>query len=139
MKRRRRARIIAMQALFQLDVQGDEFRKRLPDFVKESTDDPEVLAYAALLAGRAWAHREELDEMISSVAEHWELSRLAAVDRAVLRLALYEVLHVDDVPAKVSIDEAIGMARRFGTEQSGSFVNGVLDAAYRRYGQKSSE
>ena len=78
-----------MQALFQLDVQGDEFRRQLPDFVSESTDDADVRAYAARLAGRAWAHREQIDRMINSVAEHWELSRLASVDRAVLRMALY--------------------------------------------------
>ena len=122
-----------MQALFQLDVQGDEFRRELPGFIEASTEEPEVSAYAARLAGRTWAHREDIDRMIGSVAEHWELSRLAAVDRALLRMALYEVLHVEDVPAKVSIDEAIALARRFGTAQSGAFVNGVLDAAYRRY------
>jgi transcription antitermination factor NusB len=121
-----------MQALFQLDVQGDAFRRELPGFVESSTEDKEVQAYAARLAGRAWAHREQIDAMISAVAEHWELSRLAAVDRALLRMATYEVLHVEDVPPKVSIDEAIALARRYGTEQSGAFVNGVLDAVYRK-------
>jgi N utilization substance protein B len=121
-----------MQALFQWDVQGDDFRRELPGFIEQSSDDPQVREYAARLAGRTWAHRLQIDDLIGSVAEHWELSRLAAVDRALLRLALCEMLHVEDVPAKVSIDEAIALARRFGTEQSGSFVNGVLDAACRR-------
>ena len=70
-----------MQALFQFDVQGDTFRRELPAFIDSSTEDPEVRAYAARLAGRAWAHREEIDPMISAVARHWDLSRLAAVDR----------------------------------------------------------
>jgi N utilization substance protein B len=73
------------------------------------------------------SHREEVDALIRRQAEHWRLERMPAVDRNILRLAVYEFLYETDVPKLVILDEAIELAKEFGTEQSGRFVNGVLD------------
>ena len=78
------------------------------------------------MAGVA-AHQEELDALIARYSEHWRLERMALVDRNLLRLATFELLYRDDIPAKVVINEAVELAKRYGTEESGAFVNGLLD------------
>jgi N utilization substance protein B len=72
-------------------------------------------------------HLPELDAMLQRVADHWSVERMAVVDRNVLRCALYELLYLDEIPAKVTMNEAIEIAKRFGSEESGAFVNGLLD------------
>jgi N utilization substance protein B len=91
---------------------------------------PGVRQYAALLLELVTTHRDTIDGAITRHARTWSLERLAATDRAVLRLAVAELLHQPDVPAEVIIDEAIEIARRFGNPNSGGFVNGVLDAIW---------
>jgi N utilization substance protein B len=90
-------------------------------------DDNEAFAYAQSLVEGTLSHREEVDALIRRQAEHWRLERMPAVDRNILRLAVYEFLYETDVPKLVILDEAIELAKEFGTEQSGRFVNGVLD------------
>ena len=87
-----------------------------------------ALDYAQTLVEGSLAHRESIDELISAQAENWRLERMPVVDRNVLRLAVYELRHQPGVPAVVVIDEAIELAKKFGSEQSGRFVNGILDA-----------
>jgi N utilization substance protein B len=135
-RRRTRAREIALQALYQHDVAAaTETPIRTPEeleaFLREESDDPEVVEYARSLVRGTLALQSELDRRIVEVAEHWKLHRIAAVDRSILRLALYELLEAPDVPPKVAIDEAIELAKKFSTAQSGGFVNGILDRAYR--------
>lgn len=89
---------------------------------------PEARDYAARLAAGAEERAGEIDRLITAASEHWRPSRMATIDRLILRLAVFEMLHVPDVPAAVAIDEAVELARRFGGEQSTAFVNGVLDA-----------
>lgn len=89
--------------------------------------DERTLGYARSLAEGTWEHREEIDALIAQQAENWRLERMPAVDRNVLRLAVYEFLYEGDVPKLVVLDEAIELAKKFGSEQSGRFVNGVLD------------
>jgi N utilization substance protein B len=88
--------------------------------------DPSPPYFQALVAGVA-AHQEELDALIARYSEHWRLERMALVDRNLLRLATFELLYRDDIPAKVVINEAVELAKRYGTEESGAFVNGLLD------------
>ena len=91
-------------------------------------DDPEARAYAAELAEGVERHLDELDTLIRSISVHWRLDRMAVVDRNLLRLAAYELVHRrEDVPRKVAINEAIELAKRFGAIESGAFVNGILD------------
>ena len=87
----------------------------------------EMQAFADPLIRGTLQHREELDTQIKQHVQNWELHRIAAVDRNILRLALYEMLHRDDIPPVVSINEAVDIAKKFSTEDSGKFVNGILD------------
>src|SRR3989338_3536523 len=112
MTKRRKAREIALQLLYQLDMVGD--------------DDPTARAADELVRG-ARARQAEIDRLITQYAEHWELDRMAVVDRNILRLAVYELLWHAEVPPKVAINAAIEMAKKFGTKDSGRFINGVLD------------
>jgi N utilization substance protein B len=118
---RREARERAMQALYQLDMAGSE-----PDW--SVVEEPgEVVGFARELVEGVGAQRERIDALIAECAEHWRLPRLSRVDLSLLRLATFELLARPEIPASVTINEAIEIARRFGSEDSASFVNGVLD------------
>lgn len=92
-----------------------------------TTEDAAVRLFADPLIRGALEHRDESDEIIKKHARNWELHRIAAVDRNILRLAIYEMLHRDDIPPVVSINEAVDIAKKFSTQDSGKFVNGILD------------
>ncbi len=117
-----------MQALCQLDVQGDPMLSMLGVFFRENTDDDLVLQLADQWARGAWDYMRGCDDMISGAAVRWKLSRLSHVDRGILRLATYQLKYCPDIPCKVVINEAIELAKKYSTEQSPRFVNGVLDA-----------
>ena len=93
-----------------------------------SADELATQAFAEPLIRGAVEHRDESDEFIRKYCKNWELSRIAAVDRNILRLAIYEMLHRDDIPPVVSINEAVDIAKKFSTQDSGRFVNGILDS-----------
>lgn len=92
-----------------------------------SADEVAVRLFADPLIRGAIQHREQADDLIRKHAKNWELHRIAAVDRNILRLAIYEMLHRDDIPPVVSINEAVDIAKKFSTQDSGKFVNGILD------------
>jgi len=130
---RRRAREYALQVLFQLDLSGGLLDEVLADFWPEAGEqDPEVRRFAEHLAHGVARRRDEFDARIAEAAEHWKLERMAAVDRNVLRLALFEMYDADPTPAAVAIDEAIEIARKYGSGESGAFINGILDAIRKR-------
>ena len=124
------AREIALQALFQQDLAGDDPQK-ISELLAEVTEDSREREYARSLALGVLKNRQELDRRIVEVTNNWKLDRIAAVDRAILRLGLYELLEMDEeVPPKVVINESVELAKKFSTAKSGSFVNGVLDRIY---------
>jgi N utilization substance protein B len=125
---RHQARILAMQSLCQLEVQADHFMDELDHFLAEGSDDPAVRGYARNLVRDTWQNRQALDALIQEVAEHWELNRMAAVDRNLIRIAACELIHRPDVPPRVAINEAMEIGKIFGTAESSSFINGILDA-----------
>jgi transcription antitermination factor NusB len=133
MRKRTMAREIALKALYQHDLRkkaDKEARATVDDFeafIGEETGDPEVRDYARRLLDGSLAGMDELDRRIAAAALHWKLNRIAPIDRCILRIALFEMLESADVPPKVAINEAIELAKKFSTEQSGSFVNGILD------------
>lgn len=138
---RRKARELGLQLLFA------EERAPMPSAGREafweSAEAPAgARAYAEQLTGDVSAHREEIDAILSRCAENWSVERMSRVDRNLLRLALAEMLYHADVPAPVTVDEAVEIAKRFGGEDSARFVNGVLDRVMReeaeRLGQKSA-
>lgn len=133
MGRRRRGREYALQMLFQMDLSGDAPEAVFGEFWTGQPDAAdEVRGFAEELARGTWAARQDLDVAITSCADNWRLERMAAVDRNVLRLAAFELLHRPDTPAAVVIDEAIEVVRKYGSEQSARFVNGILDGLKRR-------
>lgn len=118
-----------MQALFYMELRGGA-SEALLDLFREHylPDEGDVVPlFEALVAG-VCSHMEALDARIESFSSNWRLSRMAAVDRNVMRIAVYEMLFVADIPAKVSINEAIDIGKKFGTRESGGFINGILDS-----------
>jgi len=133
---RHKARVVALQGLYQLDIQ-----RAAPDVdavawlapvLAEAELQGEAAEYARRLTAGTWARHEQYDGRIAGVSDHWDVSRMAVVDRNVLRLALYELTEQPDVPARVVIDEAIEIGREFGAAETPQFINGVLDAIWKR-------
>ena len=130
-----RARARALQLLYAWETEGHpELESVLARFARLTRPAPEVLEQAGQLARGVVAEGRELDATFAGSAEHWRLDRLAVVDRNILRLAVYELVH-QRVPPKVAIDEALWLAHRFGGEQSAGFINGVLDHVARTLGR----
>lgn len=130
--RRRKAREIALQFLYQLDVRGaDDAAPYEAEFWAGQSVGADTGNYARTLVAGTTANRERIDEVLSQVTEHWELDRMAVVDRNILRLAVYELLWESDVPPKVAITEALEVAKKFGTGESSRFINGVLDRVHK--------
>ncbi len=117
--------------LFQIDLIGVEPAEVYAQFWEEHDAEEDVRAFSQELVDGVYAAREQLDARITKAAERWRIDRMAVVDRNVLRMALYEMDRQPQTPAAVVIDEAIEVARRFGSEESAKFVNGVLDALRR--------
>jgi transcription antitermination protein NusB len=131
MDKRTRARELVMQAACQLDVQGAAALQILGRFFAENSDDDTVRKLAEKWTQGLWQTMAECDGLITTAAAKWELSRLSQVDRSILRLGTYQLKYCDDIPAKVVINEAIELAKKFSGESSPGFVNGVLDAIYK--------
>ncbi|HOM60636.1 MAG TPA: transcription antitermination factor NusB [Anaerohalosphaeraceae bacterium] len=132
MDRRTKARELAIQAICQLDIQGADVLPLLPRFFRENSDDEQVIQLAEQWTQGTWEHWRQCEEEIAGAAEKWNLMRLSLVDRSILRLGVYQLLFCPDIPEKVAINEAIELAKKYGGVQSPRFVNGVLDAVYRR-------
>lgn len=132
MKKRTRARELALQFLYQLDLRGEEFAAEAREFVAAEERDAETTRFALKLVQGTHENRAAIDQMIQSVAQNWNISRMAVVDRNVLRLATYELVHCPDVPPKVAINEAIELGKRYSTQNSGAFINGILDKIMNR-------
>ncbi|MBD3393506.1 MAG: transcription antitermination factor NusB [Chitinivibrionales bacterium] len=133
--KRRKARELALQTLYALEMRGLEDASAIFDSIAEArpvADD--VRAYARELAAKAVATRDDADALIRRHAANWELKRLAAIDRNLLRMAITELRHFPDTPPKVVIDEAVEIAKIFSTEESSRFVNGVIDSIYKELG-----
>jgi transcription antitermination protein NusB len=127
-QKRTKARERALQALYQIDVASTDLDEALSRFWRSFEPvEREVREMAEALVRGVAGHRREIDDAIEAVSTHWRLDRMAKVDRNVLRLAAHELLHRPDVPVKVAINEAIELGKKYGSESSGAFVNGVLD------------
>jgi len=131
MRVRTRARELALQFLFQLDFQGEDFRDDLERFLDEhltgKSGADEARAYAIRLVDGVRANAKQINHLIREAARNWDIERMAGIDRNALRIGVYELLFNDDVPMRVAINEAIELAKRYSTEASGAFVNGILD------------
>jgi len=121
-----------MQALYQLDVQGPDLLERLDEFFAESDPGDFVRKLASDWISRTWENLEQCDKLIGASTIKWELSRLSIVDKSILRLAVYQLKFCHDIPPRVVINEAIELAKKFSPDKSPSFVNGVLDAVFKK-------
>src|SRR5499433_2312435 len=138
---RRKARECALQMLFAADVagtRGDQLARMFWSELSDGELEPGAQEFATALATGALAHLDEVDDKIRSRAEHWRISRMALVDRNLLRLAVYEFLH-EPTPRTVIINEALEIARRFSTFEATQFINGILDAIKRDLDEESPE
>ena len=126
MARRSKSRQIAIQMLYQVDLNPDTEVSTVREMIAERLSDAQLSEFAWTLFAGVMEYRVMLDEKIQAVAQNWRLNRMAATDRAVLRLGAYELLKTE-TPHRVVIDEAIELAKKFGDAQSSQFVNGVLD------------
>lgn len=127
MRRRTRAREYALQILYQIDMTGDPAHVVLSRFWQNKNSDPEVISFTDQLVKGASDKSKEIDAIIVAHSEHWRIDRIAAIDRNILRLAIYELLYRVDIPPKVTINEAVDMAHKYSTPDSGKFINGILD------------
>ena len=132
MGKRRKAREVALQALYALEVSENPLDIILGDLEKNETLDGETRGFAAQLIRETVRNAQALDGELIPVIQNWEYERIALIDKLVLRLALCEILHFSDIPPKVTINEAIDLAKKFSTEESGRFVNGILDALFKK-------
>lgn len=125
---RRRAREFALQACYAHELSGNPPEQIVGEVINTQDEAGAVLEFAAALFRRTVAENSFFDMLIRRKAVNWEFNRIAIMDRLILRLALSEFLYFPDIPPKVTIDEAIEIAKKFSTEKSGRFVNGILDA-----------
>ncbi len=128
MKPRRLARAVALQALFEIDSVGHPQAEVLEHRLEDEKLSEEAADFARGLVQGVMANRSEIDNLITKFAPEWPVDQLAIVDRNILRLALYELLDVSDVPIKVAINEAVELAKTYGSDSAPRFVNGVLGA-----------
>lgn len=124
---RRKGREAALQILFQMDVSGHSCEQAIRNYWATLAAGREGEEFANGLVRGWWDAREETDTIIREVSRHWRIERMTRVDRNILRLATYELKNLEDVPARVTLNEAVELAKRFGSEGSAGFVNGVLD------------
>jgi transcription antitermination protein NusB len=130
---RRKARELALQMLYQFDLSGNG-----PDSIIEMFEDlqkskPNTREFAERVFRGTVAHIADIDGMIQAQADNWRISRMAVVDRNIIRMSIYEFLHESDTPKLVVIDEAIEIAKKFGNDKSSQFINGILDGILKRY------
>ncbi len=132
MRSRTLAREAALKALYQLDLRSSVPDVELDELLERECPHAEARQYARLLIKGTRANEKAIDEEIVQVAENWDLARMAAIDRNVLRMAIYEMIHREDIPVAVAINEGVTIAKKYSTKDSGGFVNGILDQVKNR-------
>jgi len=130
---RRKARELALQMLYQHDLSGNSPEAIVGSFEDLQKSKSNTREFATRIFRGTVDHLAEIDEMIVAQADNWRLSRMAVVDRNIIRMSVYEFLHEHDTPKLVIIDEAIEIAKKFGTQKSSQFINGILDGILKRY------
>jgi N utilization substance protein B len=138
MRGRRKAREIALQVLYGLNFENIDVEKALDLFWSNFVAPKTAKEFAAFLVQGTCEHKEELDKLIAGCSDNWSLGRMSKVDINILRLAVFEFLYCDDIPPKVTLNEAVDLGKTFGSENSGSFINGILDALNLKLNKKNA-
>lgn len=128
MGNRRKSRELAMQALFYMDMSQDDSNKMLESFCDNFSPPKKMVPFFFKLVKGVIQGKGEIDSILERFSDNWKLSRMSCVDRNTMRIAVYELIYCHDIPYKVSINEAIDMGKKFGTKESGAFINGILDS-----------
>lgn len=123
---RRQSREAALQVLYQVDVGGADPEKALADTVELNATDPDDLRFARELVLGSLDHIRDIDRIIAALSQDWNIERLARVDHNIMRIAIFEIMHRDDIPFGVTVNEAVELAKTFGGKDSGRFINGIL-------------
>lgn len=128
MRKRTQSREYALQVLYQMEVNPEPLDEALENFWQAHRDSPaDVRDYTRRLVEGCHAHQIDIDQLLSQYTQNWQIHRMAIVDRNILRLGAFEIVYCEDVPPKVAINEAVNIAKKFSQEDSGKFVNGILD------------
>lgn len=134
----RPARVFAMQLLYAMEITGATAGEALPGVLESQPLHDEQKKYGMKLVDLVQAHMEELNEDIKTAAVHWEIERMAKLDRIIARVAMVELLYVPEIPMKVALSEAVQVASKYSTDNSGSFVNGILTGFMQKHGMVSN-
>ncbi|MFC1514646.1 transcription antitermination factor NusB [Candidatus Omnitrophota bacterium] len=129
---RTQARQSALQILYQTEVARIPHQEAVQDYFASNAFGPPHQDFTAQLVSGVSSRLEALDEVITRYAKNWQISRMAVVDKNILRMGVYELLHVEDIPPKVTINEAVELAKKFGDLDSPKFINGILDSIFRK-------
>ena len=126
-----------MQALYQLELTGDSSAKALSDLSESFDSSPGAREFAWSLVHGVHERRDQIDSLIAGVSQNWRLERLSRVDTIVMRIAVHEMTTPPELPVEIAVNEAVEVVKKFGTTESASFVNGILDEVARRVGRKT--
>ncbi|NOY70269.1 MAG: transcription antitermination factor NusB [Deltaproteobacteria bacterium] len=127
---RRKSRELALQILFSMGGPGENRSASVQEFFSALEAPGDAREFSSELVSGVLAHRQEIDAKIAEVSSNWKLSRMGRVDLNVIRIAVFELFYCGDIPPRVSINEAVDIGKKYGTEKSGAFVNGILDNIY---------
>jgi N utilization substance protein B len=125
--KRRKSREFALQVLYQLEITKQDALQAMVRSRKNFSPEEAEDEFAKRIVIGVLERRQEIDRLIEERSENWRLDRMTAIDRNILRIALFELLYCSEIPPKVTINEAIDLGKRYGSEESGSFINGILD------------
>ena len=128
MGHRRKSRELAMQALFFMDMESDNSPEVFDLFCKDFDPSGEILPFFERLVKGVIDYKTEIDNLVERFSNNWKISRMSGVDRNIMRIAVFELLYCSDIPYKVSINEAVDIGKKFGTVDSGGFINGIIDS-----------
>tara|TARA_B100000315_G_scaffold210427_1_gene206682 strand:- start:2253 stop:2669 length:417 start_codon:yes stop_codon:yes gene_type:complete len=127
MSKRRKSREHTLKILYRRDITNEDINEVIKNYWKENNINSAITVFSEQLAKGTADNLEKIDDYIKEVSEHWAIDRMGVIDRNLLRMAVHELLFMEDIPLNVTIDEAIEIAKKFGTDDSANFVNGLLD------------
>lgn len=130
MRQRRIAREIALQVLYSLEVVEMEAKEAIALYWDHFDAPTDARTFSTFLVEGTWEHQDQIDKLIGGCSENWSIARMSKVDKSILRMAVFELCFCADIPPKVTMNEAIDLGKVYGSENSGSFINGILDALY---------
>ncbi len=135
MGKRRLSRELTLKFLYQFEFNEGDFDEQMTAFEERLSCQDEVTQFMEDLVGKVLLHKDEIDELLKKYSEHWTLDRMTVIDRNILRLGVCELIYSRTIPPKVAINEAVEIAKKYGSEESPDFINGILDRIFKEMNQ----